>query len=173
MRLFGRRQRPPLAVLELLERDERVLAWADTSIGSVVVATPKGLWWPAADGHRRIGWQHVDKAVWRGTSLIVTEAEVVDDLLLVDKSPVSAELATPRDLPPTVRKRVEANVVRSELQPVPGGRARFVARRVPGVDGLQWWARLEDGTADTAAAREAISRRLAELRAAWEAEVRG
>ena len=158
-------------MLDLLDADERVLAWADTGIGSVVVATPKGLWWPSAGGHRRIGWQHVDKAVWRENLLVVTEAEVVDDLLLVDKAPVAAELSTPRDLPPTVRKRVEANVVRSEVLPVPGGRARFVARRVPGVDGVQWWARLEAGTADTAAAREAIALRLAALRSAWEAEV--
>ena len=52
----------------------------------------------------------------------------------------------PRDLPPVVRKRIETNVVRSEVLPVPGGSARFVARRIPGQDGLRWWARLEDGT---------------------------
>jgi hypothetical protein len=173
MALLGRRERPPRAVLELLERDERVLSWADTAIGSVVVATPLGLWWPSADGHRRIGWQFVNKAVWRATSLIVTEAEVVDDVLLVDKPAVTAELAKPRDLPPTVRKRVEQNVVRSEVQPIPGGQARFVARRVPGVDGLRWWARLEGGTLDTPDARATITARLAVLRAQWEAEVLG
>jgi hypothetical protein len=172
VRLFGR-ERPPQAVLELLEPDERVLSWADTSIGSAVVATPMGLWWPAAEGHRRIGWQHVDKAVWRDSMLVVTEADVVDGLLLVDRPPVAAHLATPRDLPPTVRKRIEANVVRSDLVAVPGGEARLVARRVPGQDGLHWWARLEVGTADTPAVREVLSQLREARRAAWEAEVRG
>ena len=171
MALLGRRERPPKDVLDVLDQDERVLSWGDTAIGSVVVATPLGLWWPSAEGHRRIGWQFVNKAVWRASSLIVTEAEVVDDVLLVDKPPVAAELATPRDLPPTVRKRVEQNVVRSEVLPVPGGQARFVARRVPGADGLRWWARLESGTSDTPQARAVVTTRLATLRAEWEAQL--
>ena len=171
--MLPRRERPPREMLALLERDERVVSWANTSTGSVVLATPLGLWWPSSDAPRRIGWELVNKAVWRERRLVVTEAELVDDLLLVDRPAVSAELTTPRDLPAAVRKRVEGNVVRSEVELVPGGQARFVARRVPGIDGLQWWARLEPGTADTAPVREAVRVRIAELRAAWEAEVRG
>jgi hypothetical protein len=165
MALFTRRERPPADVLARLDKDERVLSWADTRAGEVVVATPRGLWWPADDGPRRILWQHIDKAVWRDNVLTVTEADVVDDLLLVDRVPVAAALAVPRDLPPTVRKRVEGNIVRSEVATVAGGAVRFVGRRQPGRDGVAWWAHLEGATPDTEPVRAAISARLAILRA--------
>jgi hypothetical protein len=158
--LFRRREEPP--DIPGLEQHERIVSWADTADGQVVAATPLGLWWP---GPRRIAWQHVDKATWRDGVLTVIEAEVVDDLLLVDRPPVSATLTTPRDLPPTVRKRVEANIVERELLAVPGGNVRFVARRVPGRDGLTWWAHLEPGTPDTPEVRSAIAARIARLRA--------
>jgi hypothetical protein len=159
MALFGRREKPP--AIPGAEANERVVSWADTPDGDVVAATPLGLWWP---GGRRIGWQFVNKAVWRDGVLTVIEADVVDDLLLVDRAPVSVPLAKPRDLPPTVRKRVESNIVRTELLAVPGGAVRFVARRKPGVDGVAWWAHLEDGTADTPTVRSSIAARLAILR---------
>lgn len=166
MPLFHRRDRPPAEARAGLDAGERVVSWADTAGGTVVVATPLGLWWPFPDGPRRMAWQHIDKVVWQDGVITVTEAEVVDDALLVDRPPVSARLTTPRDLPPTVRKRVEGNIVRRELVTVTGGAVRFVGRRVPGRDGLTWWARLEPGTPDTAPVREAIRARLALLRAA-------
>jgi hypothetical protein len=159
MALFRRRERPP--VIDGLEHGERVVSWADTVDGDVVAATQLGLWWP---GPRRIGWQRVDKAIWREGTLTVIEAELVDDLLLVDRAPVSVRLTTPRDLPPTVRKRVEGNVVRTELVSVPGGAVRFVARRQPGRDGVDWWAHLEGETPDSETVRSAIAARLAILR---------
>jgi hypothetical protein len=162
-----RRETPPPDVLAQLPTDERVVSWADVAAGGVVLATPRGLWWPAEGGPRLIGWERVDKAVWRDGALTLIEAEVVDDLLLVDQPPVTARLSRPRDLPPTVRKRVEANVVRSEVLPVDGGAARFVARRIPGRDGVMWWARLEAGTPDTETVRTQIAARLAQLRADW------
>lgn len=168
MRLFGRRERPPADVVAGLPTHERVVSWADVAGGGTVVATSLGLWWPAPEGPRLIGWQHVDKAVWRAGVLTVTEADVVDNLLLVDREPVGVTLSQPRDLPPTVRKRVEANVVRSELLAVGGGAARFVARRTPGRDGVTWLARLEPGSPDSAQIRAAISARLAILRAEWD-----
>ncbi len=75
------------------------------------------------------------------------------------------EVSEPRDLPPTVRKRIELNVVQSQVHPVLGGAARFVARRVPGEDGLRWWARLEDGTPDLPEVRASVADRIAVLRA--------
>ena len=170
MALFVRRERPPADVLAALDRHERAVSWADTDDGRVVLATPLGLWWPDGDGYRRIAWQHIDKAVWRDAELIVTEADVVDDLLLVDRDPVSVTLSKPRDLPPTVRKRVDANVVRTQLLPVSGGAARFVARRVPGRDGVVWWARLEPGVRDDDAVRAAVSLRITELAAGQPAD---
>src|SRR5919197_1400788 len=164
MRLFGRRERPPAHVAALLSRGERVLSWADTADGDVIVATPQGIWWPDPNGPRRIPWEHVDKVVWGGT-LTLVEADVVDDLLLVDRPPITARLAQPRDLPPIVRKRVEANIVRTEVVKVGGGAVRFVGRRQPGRDGVTWWARLEPGTPVTEAVRAAVQARVAILRA--------
>lgn len=169
MRVFHRRDAPPPAVVAQLPAEQRVVSWADVAGGAVVLATPAGLWWPGDAEHRLIGWQFITKAIWRDRTLRVIEAEVVDDLLLVDRAPVSAELEVPRDLPPVVRTRVQANVVHSELLELPGGVARFVARRVPGRNGLQWWARLEDGTPDSQQIRAAVVDRLAALRAEHEA----
>lgn len=164
--LLGRRERPPVALVARLARDERVLAWADTADDAVVLATPRGVWWPDADGPRRIPWQHIDKVVWRDGRLTVIEADVVDDLLLVDREPISVVLTRPRDLPATIRKRIESNIVRSELLSIAGGAVRFVSRRQPGRDGVAWWARLEPGTPDTDTVRSAVRARLAILRAA-------
>lgn len=165
MRLFHRRDEPPADVVAKLPRGERIVSWADVAGGEVVLASPAGLWWPEPDGPRLVGWPYIDKAIWRDNRLTVIQADVVDDLLLVDREPVSVELTVPRDLPPVVRKRVEANVVRSEVLPVPGGSARFVARRIPGKDGVRWWARLEAGTRDSDQVRSAVSARLALLSA--------
>lgn len=161
-----RRPQPPASVMQQLDADERVVSFADVD-GGVVVATPRGLWWPFPGGMRRIGWERVDKAVWTEGRLTVTEADLVDGLLLVDRPPVSARVVTPRDLPPTVRKRVESSVVRSEVYPVPGGAARFVGRRIPGLDGVAWWVRLERGTRDTEATRAAITDRINRLQGAY------
>ena len=68
-----------------------------------------------------------------------------------------------------MRKRVQNSVVRSEIAAVPGGAARFVARRVPGINGISWWARLQAGTPDSPVVRAAVSARIAALEAAWNA----
>jgi len=168
MALFRRKDAPPADVLAQLPKTERVVSWADTADGSVVLLTPSGIWWPEPEGFRLIGWQYVDKATWQENVLTVIEADVVDDLLLVDRAPVSVRITVPRDLPPVLRKRVEANVVRSEVAPVLGGTARFVARRIPGEDGVRWWARLEAGTPDRDEVRSSVGGQLARLRAQWE-----
>ena len=162
---LSRRERPPASVTDVFEDDERLLSWGDTE-DSVVAATTFGLWWPFPDGLRRVPWQQVDKVVWRDNSLALTEADVVDDELLVDRRTVYVTITVPRDLPPTIRKRVEGNIVRTELLSVPGGAVRFVCRRLPGHDGTVWWARLEPGTRATDEVLGAISARLAILRAA-------
>lgn len=165
MAIFGRRPKPPADLLARLGRDERVLSWADTSDGEVVAATQYGLWWPFEDGPRLVRWQFVNKAIWRDGALMLVEGEVVDDVLLIDRDTVSVALSAPRDLPPTIRKRVEANIVNREVVTAPGGgTVRFVARREPGRDGVTWWAHLETGTADTAELRAAIEARLSILR---------
>ncbi|PZS12396.1 MAG: hypothetical protein DLM57_19045 [Pseudonocardiales bacterium] len=170
MALFHRREAPPAEVLAQLPKDERVVSWGEAPSGEVVLASSRGLWWPDAQGHRLIGWEHIDKVIWRDGRLTVIEADVVDDLLLVDREPMSLELSAPRDLPVAVRKRIEANVVRSELRAVGGGMARFVARRIPGRDGVVWWVRLEAGLADTEQVRLQVSSECAGLRDDWARE---
>lgn len=164
--MFGHRERAPKEMLAALGSDERLVSWALLDGGSAG-ATTRGLWLPSGQSYRRIGWELIDKAVWRDGVLTVTEAQLVDDLLLRDLPPVPLALVQPRDLPPTVRRRVEASVVRSEVLPVAGGAARFVARRVPGRDGVSWWARLEPGTADTPSVRESVRARRAQLATNW------
>jgi hypothetical protein len=166
MALFTRRERPPADIVAQLGPDERVVSWADTADDGVVVATPLGLWWPDGGGLRRVLWQHIDKIVWRDDVLTMVEADVVDDLLLVDRAPVATRLTRPRDLPPTIRKRVEGNIVRSEVATVPEGSVRFVGRRIPGQDGVTWWAHLEGSTPDSDELRAAIRARVTALRAA-------
>lgn len=163
---LARREKPPASVLSELDEGERVLAWADTDQDTVVVATNVGLRWPFRDGGRRVPWEQVDKVVWRDNVLALTEADVVDDDLLVDRPTVYATITVPRDLPPTVRKRVEANIVRTELLAVSGGAVRFVSRRRPGQDGAFWFARLEPGTRATDEVLAAVRARLARLREA-------
>jgi hypothetical protein len=167
MALFHRREAPPADVLAALPKGERVLSWASSESGEVVLVTSRGLWWPDADGPRLIGWEHIDKAVWRDGRLTVIQADVVDDVLLVDRAPQSIELSLHRDLPATVRKRVESNVVRSELRSLGGGLARFVARRIPGRDGVVWWVRLEGGLVDSDQVRAQIDAERAVLQAQW------
>ena len=172
MKLFHRREAVPSSVTATLPKDERVVSWAETADGGAVAATPSGLWWPDSHGQRLIGWQYIDKAVWHEGVLTVVEADVVDEMLLVDRAPVSVQLTTPRDLPPTVRKRVEANIVRSELLGVAGGQARFVARRVPGRDGVTWWARIDARTIETPELLAAVRARVLLLRRTAEDEAR-
>lgn len=158
-----RRDRPPAAALAVLAPGERVASWADTESGEVVLVTARGVWWPDTPGLRLIGWQYISKAVWRDGALTVTEAEV-DDGIIRDRPPESVRLAVPRDLPPAVRKRVQLNVVSTELVPIAaGGAARFVGRHLPGEDGVVWWARLEPGTPDVPEVRAAVRARLVHL----------
>lgn len=156
MKLFTRRERPPAEVVALLTPTDRIVSWAPTTDGPALVASRLGLWWPTVDGPRRIGWELIDKATWQGNSVTVVEADLMDDLLLVDRAPVSVELAEARDLPPIIRQRVQSGVVSSELVASAEVAMRVVGRRVPGRDGVSWWARLEPGTSDTPEVREIV-----------------
>lgn len=171
MAVFRRRRLDPAVnkTISDTDRDDRVVAWATVAGDRYVVATVRGLWWPTAGDDpaamRRIPWELVDKAVWRDGVLIVIEAEVLDDLILVDRSPTALPLLEPGEVPAQVRRRVESSVVRSEIVPVTGGQARIVARRVPGRDGLTWWARLEGSTPDNLVVRDQVQERIARFTA--------
>ncbi|BCJ60847.1 hypothetical protein [Micromonospora endophytica] len=143
MGLFRRRPKLPPAARPPLERDERVLAWAAAGNGEgdgVVVASNLGLWLPGRS--HRLGWHEIVKAVWSGRELSVTPGEQIaerDGYLVVADRPVERHLLLdPGELPHQVRARVTQSVAYTQHHTLPGGGARIVARRVPGIDGLTW-----------------------------------
>src|SRR6185503_18353354 len=122
-----------------LDRDERVIAWADTDSDSVVVATNRGLWLPGVE--ERLGWHEVHKATWSPPTLTVIPAQSVGEgdgyRVMADQDAVVLSLADPDEVPLRVRERVTRSVAHTAHHELPGGGGvRVVARRVPGVDGV-------------------------------------
>jgi hypothetical protein len=147
------RRKLPAARRPALDRDERVIAWAGSSSAAapdaVVVATNLGLWLPGVG--ERLGWHEVHKATWSEPTLTVTAAEQVGEgegyRVMADLPAVEVTLADPDEVPRRVRERVTRSVAHSAHHELPGGGGvRVVARRVPGVDGLSWNVRYDEGT---------------------------
>ncbi|MBO0868846.1 MAG: hypothetical protein J2P15_09800 [Micromonosporaceae bacterium] len=168
--MLGRRRRLPAERRPPLDRDERIVAWAQAP-GGLLVATNLGLWLPGGD---RLGWARVHKAVWSGSDLVITSAEVVTSIdgyeVVADQAPVRYPLADPGDVPHQVRTRVTRSVAYTAHHPLPGaGGVRIAARRVPGADGLRWTVRYDAGTdRDDPVVREATDQLVAQARDAVE-----
>jgi hypothetical protein len=163
MRLLGRRERPPAEALLRLDRDERVVSWATAADGAVI-ATPLGLWLPGAE--ERIGWHLVDKATWRDGTLTVVAAVDSGGGVLDELPPRSVRITVPRDLPQTVRARVERTIAVSRRYLLPGGGVRVVGRRVPGLDGVTWQLVFDSGVdRDDPEVRAAVASSVRQLRA--------
>jgi hypothetical protein len=147
-RLFG--PTVPDEIRERLATDEHVLAATPTGTGGHVAVSALGLWVPDADGARRIGWDRISKAVWRGDALAVTEAEIADRagdaVVLRDLEPVRHVLPKPGRIPYLVRQRVEGSIRSRYRKELPGGGAWFVVRKLPGVDGVVLQVRPDPGT---------------------------
>ena len=155
--MFGRRK-PPAKLRPKLDRSERILAWARTAEdpAQIVVVTTLGLWLP---GRPRLGWHEIHKATWSGARLTVVPAVAVGEpvaldrlgtyTVMIDDAPVTVHLEEPGEVPSAVRQRVTRSVAYTAHHPLPAGGVRVVARRVPGVDGLAWHVRYDEGT-DTA-----------------------
>jgi hypothetical protein len=152
MALFRRRRTLPAEHRPALDRDERVVAWALSPQGALV-ATTRGLWLPGSPQPglgARLGWHEIHKAGWDGTTLRITPARRVEEgpgyEVVADRPSVGFRLDDPGDLPAQVRARVTKSVGPSSHHPLPGsGGVRVVGRRVPGLDGLTWTARYDDG----------------------------
>ncbi|HEX8095078.1 hypothetical protein [Jatrophihabitans sp.] len=129
-----------------------------SSVTGEVTGNPASGWqrYPAPGWHR-IGWDQVVRATWGEDGLQVIEGVLDDAGLVTDLPTLTLRLAEPRNLPAVVKTRVEASIARWEQVRVPGGTGRIVARRRPGTDGLLWTARLDSGTPDSPAAREALA----------------
>lgn len=163
--VFGRPKVPP-PLRSQFDREERLLGLADDG-AAAVAATNLGLWLPLPDegGWRRVGWQDVVKATWTEAGLEVIEGVADTDGVVSDQPPVRYRLQEPRNLPVVVRKRVELSIGRWEQVRVPGGTGRIVGRREPGVNGVQWTARLDSGTPDSPEARAVLVDYLERVRA--------
>lgn len=146
--VFGRTPKLPRELAPTLEREERVITWARTDEGAVVV-TNRGLWLPGERG--RLPWHEIHKATWAESILTLTGSaadDASDYAFAHDVEPIRVRLSEPGAVPRRVRERVLASVAYSTLYPVPGGgSARVVARRVSGRDGLNWSVRLEGAAA--------------------------
>lgn len=131
-----------------LVRDERVLAWASAGSDEVIVATTLGVWLPGRD--ERVGWHQIHKATWAPPRLTVIAAAPVADAdgytVMADDEPVEVVLPDPDDVPAQVRERVTRSVAYTRHHPLPAGGVRVVGRRVPGVNGLTWHVRYDEGT---------------------------
>ncbi len=142
MRLFHKPERPPAEAVAHLDPDERVVSWAPAP-GGTVVATPLGLRLP---GHPdRLPWHLIDKATWSSGILTLIPAVDAGDGVLVEQPPRAVRLDQPRDIPQTVRVRVQKAIAFTRHHPLPGPEGqgvrrgvRVVGRRVPGRDGVSW-----------------------------------
>ncbi len=152
MGLLFRRKLPAVARPKLA-RDERIVAWASTSDGPghAVVVTTLGVWMPDRE---RLGWHQIHKATWSPPRLTIIAAVLVEARptydVMADDAPVSVQLAEPDGVPEEVRRRVTRSVAQTFRQPLAGGGVRVVARRAPGVDGVRWHVRYDEGTDGTA-----------------------
>jgi hypothetical protein len=146
MGLFGRRKLPASA-RHSLEKSERVLAWASTPDGEVVV-TNLGVRLPGRP--ELLSWHRVHKATWAGARLtVIGSVEVAartDYAVMADDAPIHIGLPNPGDVPEAIRDRVTKSVAYTAHYPLPGGGVRVVGRRVPGRDGLVWHVRYDEGT---------------------------
>jgi hypothetical protein len=140
MRLFHKPEKVPAEAVAQLDRDERVVSWAPVP-GGAVVATPLGLWLP---GHPdRLAWHLIDKATWQNNVLTIIPALDSGDGVLVEQPPRAVRLDHPRDIPQTVRVRVQKAIAFTRHYPLstdsgPRRGVRVVGRRVPGRDGVSW-----------------------------------
>jgi hypothetical protein len=140
VRFLHKPEKPPAEAVARLDQDERVVSWAPAA-GGAAVATPLGLWLP---GHpQRLAWHLLDKASWQNPVLTLVPAVDPGDGVLVEQPPIAVRLSQPRDLPETVRVRVQKAIAFTRHHPLstdPGARrgVRVVGRRVPGRDGVSW-----------------------------------
>jgi hypothetical protein len=169
--VFGRRRKLPAQRRPPLERDERILAWAQPADSTgVAVATNLGLWLPE-DPPRRLGWAEIHKAAWSGNELVITPAATETTIngyaVTSDQTALRYTLPDPGDLPHQVRARVTRSVAYTVHHPLPGGGGvRVAARRVPRLDGLHWTVRYDGGAdVDDPVVREVTSELVAQAQA--------
>lgn len=173
-----RRSRLPAEAKRPFEASEHLVAWAPVADGhpadgadGYLVATNRGLWLPGRD--ERLGWHEIHKATWSGRELVVTPAKLVRSAgeapdapadVFADDETSSYRIGDPGELPYQVRVRVTKSVAYSIHHELPNGGVRVVARRVPGVDGLHWALRYDEGTVLIGPDHDLVAEYLAQAR---------
>ncbi|WP_329044413.1 hypothetical protein OG738_24675 [Amycolatopsis sp. NBC_01488] len=147
-RLLG--DRTPAGFAGVLEPGEDVVDSAPVEGGGHLVVTQLGLWVPAEDGARRVGWHLVGKAAWADGVFTLTESAEVGTagsaVVLADRPPVRYRLPSPGKVPREVHLRVEGSIRSRHRQEIGAGGAWFVQRKVPGRDGSVLQVRPDPGT---------------------------
>jgi hypothetical protein len=147
-RLLGDRTPPGFA--GSLEPGEDVVDSAPVEGGGHLVVTQLGLWVPAGDGARRVGWHLVGKAAWADGVFTLTESSEVGTagsaVVLADLPPVRFRLPAPGKVPREAYQRVEGSIRSRHRQEIGSGGAWFVQRKVPGRDGSVLQVRPDPGT---------------------------
>lgn len=134
-----------------LDPEDRVLAFASTPSGDLVLASQRGLWvtergagGTATDAEpvgRKLAWEFVVTARWADDALTVISAEGVLPQIMRRLPPISWRLPDSGDLPRVVRQRVDRSIASSHRQSLGGtSTVLIVGRRVSGRDGLLWYA---------------------------------
>jgi len=163
----GRRAKLPAYARSWLAPDERVLTFATTAYGDLVLATPRGLWiedrgaatagaGPGGPAGQLHSWESIVTARWAGDVLTVTTAEEVAPQIMKRRPAISLPLPEPADLPRVVRQRIDRSVAASHRRAIsPTATVLLVGRRVSGRDGLFWYAVFDrESDADDPRARE-------------------
>ncbi|GAA2578621.1 hypothetical protein GCM10010399_05450 [Dactylosporangium fulvum] len=165
---FLKKRRLPADKRPKLDVEERIVAWAGTTGDNVVIATNLGLWLPGADA--RLGWHEIHKATWSGRQLSLIAARELpaedggDYVVMEDLPPLVLTLLDPDRVPEQVRVRVNKSIAHTSHHPlVDRVGVRVVGRRVPGINGLRWTVRYDEGV-DPAAPE--VAEQTAEL-VAW------
>ncbi|WP_199198902.1 hypothetical protein [Amycolatopsis sp. CA-128772] len=147
-RLLG--DRTPEGFAGSLAPGEDVVDSAPVEGGGHLVVTALGLWIPAGDGARRVGWHLIAKAAWADGVFTLTEsAEVAtagSAVVLADRPPVHFRLPAPGKVPREAYQRVEGSIRTRHRQEIGDGGAWFVQRKVPGRDGSVLQVRPDPGT---------------------------
>nr|WP_240940454.1 hypothetical protein [Planosporangium flavigriseum] len=160
-----RRRKLPAGRRPTLEADERIVAWAGVGDDEYVVLTNRGIWLPGADA--RLGWHEIHKATWSGRQLALIASQEVDArdgyVVVADRPAVVYTLLDPENVPVQVRTRVTKSIAYTSHHALAGGGgARVVARRVPGVNGLRWTVRYDEGVDASSAEVAAATAELVE-----------
>ncbi|MFB9686808.1 hypothetical protein [Amycolatopsis plumensis] len=160
-RLLG--DRTPPGFTGALAPGEEVVDSAPVEGGGHLVVTALGLWIPADDSPRRVGWHLVAKATWADGVFTLTESSEVGTagaaVVLADLPPVRFRLPAPGKVPREAYQRVEGSIRSRHRQEIGAGGAWFVQRKVPGRDGTVLQVRPDPGT--DAALVEAIAEQAA------------